>query len=271
MLSLHKHHITNVYVTIDELLPAVPQTAGRPAVLSTSEVITILVWMSGVEKCCTLKDAYHCIQRHYTAEFPRLPHYTTFVEHCHRAIPQLLWLVQQSLDTQASLRFIDSTFLEVCKLVRADSHKVAKNVASFGKNHQGWHYGFKLHISINHHNQLSSVVFTTASFHDAQALPKLLNKYTQLAVGDGGYTASVMHKRIWEDYGCIILSPPHPKQKRKLLTMWQHTLLTLRPKVECVFDYLKQHLGIVSSFPRSVNGYLLHYLRILLGYQLLSV
>lgn len=34
---------------------------------------------------------------------------------------------------------------------------------------------------------------------------------------------------------------------------------------------LKQHLHVQSSFPRSVQGYALHYLRVLLGYQLLML
>jgi len=52
---------------------------------------------------------------------------------------------------------------------------------------------------------------------------------------------------------------------------WQHKLLTFRSKIESVFDYLKEHLHLVSSFPRSVMGYLLHYVRILLAYLIMVV
>jgi len=114
------------------------------------------------------------------------------------------------------------------------------------------------------------LAFTPASGHDAQAMPRILNQQTKLAVGDGGYTASVMQRFIFQSYGAIIISPPHPKQKKKVMTQWQHALLTIRPKVESVFDYLKEHLHLVSSFPRSVMGYLLHYVRILLGYQIMA-
>jgi hypothetical protein len=161
--------------------------------------------------------------------------------------------------------------LEVCKLVRADSHKVAVNIAQFGKNHQGWHYGFKLHASVNTRRQLSAIYFTPANFHDAQAMSYILNSKTKLAVGDGGYTASVMKRFIWRKYGTIVISPPHPKQKKQLMTPWQKKVLRIRPKIECVFDYLKEHLHLVSSFPRSVDGYFVHYLRILLGYQVLAI
>lgn len=72
---------------------------------------------------------------------------------------------------------------------------------------------------------------------------------------------------LWERFGTIVVAPPHPKQKQKLLTAWQYLLLRLRSKIESVFDYLKEHLHLVTSFPRSPQGYLLHYLRILLAYQ----
>jgi hypothetical protein len=90
---------------------------------------------------------------------------------------------------------------------------------------------------------------------------------TRVAVGDTTYGARVMWEYLWETRRIFVLAPPHPKQKKKLLAQWQYKLLTRRPKIECVFDFLKSHLYLVSSFPRSVNGYLLHYLRILLGYQ----
>jgi hypothetical protein len=75
----------------------------------------------------------------------------------------------------------------------------------------------------------------------------------------------------WKKHGAFVLAYPHPKQKRKLMADWQQSLLGLRPKIETVFDYLKEHLHLVSSFPRSVGGYLFHYVRILLGYQVMTL
>lgn len=206
----------------------------------------------------------------YDKEFPIIPSYANFIKHAHRALPKLVWSLNQLLDSTAPLRIMDSTMLPVCKLIRADSHKVASGIAAFGKNHQGWHYGFKLHMSVNHKGQLSGLVFTPANEADSQQMPKILNKSAKIAVGDGGYTASVMQRHIWETYGTVIISPPHPKQKKKLMALWQHELLKFRPKIESVFDYLKEHLHLVSSFPRSVMGYLVYYVRIVLGYQIMA-
>jgi hypothetical protein len=50
---------------------------------------------------------------------------------------------------------------------------------------------------------------------------------------------------------------------------WQLPLLHKRVKVARTFDYLKEHLLLETSFPRSVQGYALHYIRVLLAYQLM--
>lgn len=271
MLSLQKHHIIALYVWVDDLIPKKDNSSlgGRPSILSNSELITILIWNALTVKQKNLKDIHKWISLYHKDDFPRLPKYSAFVDHCHRIIPYLIFFLNNILSKKAKIRFIDSTMLPVCKLVRANSHKVAKDIAAFGKNHQGWHYGFKLHASVDYKKRLCGLALTPANIHDAQKIPNLVNEHTKIAVGDGGYTASVMKNIIWEKYKCIIVSPPHFKQDKKLLTNWQKTLLQLRPKVESVFDYLKEHLNLVTSFARSVKGYIFHYLRTLLGYQIM--
>lgn len=100
--------------------------------------------------------------------------------------------------------------------------------------------------------------------------PYLINKQ-EILVGYTLYGASVMRKRIWKEYGTIIISPPFPKQNKKISTPWQNTLLNMRSKIESVFDYLKNHLHLVSSFPRSMSGYLIHYLSVLVSYQIMAL
>ena len=177
-------------------------------------------------------------------------------------------MLQLFLASDAQLRFADSTMLPVCKPIRADRHKVAKGVAQFGKNWQGWHYGFKLHAAIDHNNRLAAIVFTPANQHDAQEIERLVNDQTKILVGDSHYEASIMRKRIWKKHGTLIIAPPHYTQKKQLATDWQILLLHMRPKIEAVFGKLKEQHFLVTSFPRSVKGYFVHYLRTLLGYQM---
>jgi len=272
MSALQKHHIVDLFTWVDDTLPKVlpNPVGGRPAALSNSEVLTILIWDGLNEPHQTLKDTYRWIARDYGDCF-KLPRYQNFVEACHRNLPALVWLLQTLLRYDARLRFADSTMLQVCKNVRADRHKVAKGIAAWGKNWQGWHYGFKLHASIDHNNNLTGICFTPADVYDAQRMEELVRGKTKVLVGDSHYGASPMRERLWKKYGIIVIAPPHYKQTKKILTSFQHLLLTMRPKIEATFDYLKQHMHLVTSFPRSVKGYFVHYLRVLLGYQMKQV
>lgn len=271
-LSLQNHHITDLYVLVDDLVtePAKPR-GGRPPALRQSEVITILIWSSLTTPTKTLKQIHETTVRYHGHDFPRLPRYSKFVESCHRALPVLIHVLQSLLVTTAPIRLMDATMLPVCKLARAGTHRVAREVADYGRNWQGWHYGFKLHASINRTGQFCGLALTPANIYDAQMMPSILNGYTKVAVGDGTYNASVMRRIIARMYGTTVIAPVHPKQRRKIMAKWQEMLLRARPKIEAVFDYLKEHMGLVSSFPRSVRGYVLHYVRTLLGYQVMAL
>lgn len=265
------HHIVNIYVWVCEVAPdgAKPR-GGRPNLLRDSELLTLVIWNALTEVYSpNLKHLYHWIRTYHYGhgrEVLHLPHYPGFVAQMPRLVPKFRQLLDRLLASTSRLRFADSTMLEVCRLVRADRHRVAKTVAGFGKNHQGWHYGYKLHLACNARRQLCAVWFTAANEADVLQLRKLVNTRTDIVVGDGGYTACVTRRRLWRDFGCLVISPPRPRQ-RWLMASWQQRLLRQRPKVEAVFDHLKGQMHLVSSWPRSVHGYAVHYLRVLLGYQ----
>jgi hypothetical protein len=274
MLSLQSHHIADLYVWIDDLIPTQEKDlskGGRPQLLSESETISILVWNTLMLHQKNIKDIHRFTKAYLAEEFPRIPKYNTFLEHCHKVTPIMFSILEILLDKKSPIIFMDSTMVPVCKLKRADHHKVAKKFAKFGRNHQGWHYGFKLHASISESKTLTAIALTPANMHDAQMMPHLVNEYTKVGVGDSHYGARVMGRYLWEKYGTVFVAPPHFTQKKKMATPFQNKLLSDRSKIEAVFDILKEHLHFVSTFPRSVFGYLVHYVRILLGYQIMAL
>lgn len=272
MLFLHHHHIVDLYCWVADQLPERPVVkTGRPCLMNDQELITVLIWNTCTLRQKTLKDIHRTIQLYHEHDFRKLPSYQTFVRRAHALLPVMLTLLEQLLCSEETLRILDSTMLAVSKLHRADRHKVAKNIAQFGKNWQGWHYGFKLHASVSLDGRLCGICLTGANVYDAQAMTQILNHHCQVAVGDTLYGAKVMGAIIKERFGTVIIAPPWPSQKKKLATPWQLDLLNQRSKIECVFDYLKEHLHLVSSFPRSVKGYVLHYVRVLLGYQVMAL
>lgn len=267
MHAIQKQHIVDLFVWVDDSLPKRIQP-GRPSILTDSELLTILIWDGLTEPHKNLSSVYDWIAREYGDYFPKLPKYQNFVAHVHRLLPQMVWLLQSLLSHNAPLRFGDSTMLPVCKLIRANRHRVAKDVAQFGKNWQGWHYGFKLHAAIDQNNRLVALVFTPANQHDNQVMERLVNAQTRVLVGDSHYGGSVMRRRLWKRYKTVVIAPPHHTQRKKIATDWQMLLLHMRPKIEAAFGRLKEHYFLVTSFPRSVAGYFTHYVRVLLGYQM---
>jgi Transposase DDE domain len=187
MRTLRTHHILPLFVWIDDQLASPSKRVGRRPVLRDSEVVTILVFNLLTAQQQTLRQVYDWTRQYHRADFPKLPTYQNFVAHCHRLLPTLNALLGQLLQTKARLRFMDSTMLEVCRLVRRQWHRVAKGVARTGYNWQGEHFGFKLHVSIDNQGQLCAYTFTAASAHDTRAIPVLVNEHTKLAVGDSGY------------------------------------------------------------------------------------
>jgi hypothetical protein len=269
-LLLQRKHIVDLYCWIDDLVENTPATTGRPRLTTNTEIITLLVWNALVLRQKTLKDLYRFACLYHDQEFT-LGSYASFVRNCHDALPASFEFLNLLLSDTAPIRIMDSTMIPVCKLHRVDAYKVAKNLTAFGKNWQGWHYGFKLHASIDLQGRLSGIALTGANVYDAQAMLKILNEHCRIAVGDTLYGARVMGKKVREQYGTVIIAPPFPKQNKKIATGWQLDLLNARSKIETVFDYLKEHMHLVSSFPRSMSGYLVHYVRILLGYQIMAL
>ena len=268
-LFLQSHHIVDLFVVIDDaVVEPVRCRGGRPKLAKDSEIITLLIWncLSRTRQR-TLKDIFNWALMYHRRDVPKLGTYGAFVAHCQRLVPQLLDLLSQML-VPAEVQLVDSTKLPVCRNHRKDSYKVAAKLAGWGKNWQGFWFGFKLHAAVDLEGRLSNVTFTPADVYDGHVTPRLVRPETKVVVGDSHYGDKIARKKLWREHGVIVVAPLHYKQKAQVMAPWQQKLLDARVKVECTFDYLKEHLNLVSSFPRSKNGYMLHYVRILLGYQM---
>ncbi len=128
-LPLESHHIVGLRFWVGQHLSHRPHPhGGRPSVLSDDDLVTILVWNAIALHQKTMKDIWMFARIHLRSEFPAPPSYSAFVEHCHRVTPQMFRLLQQLLSTEEPIKLGDSTMLEVCKLQRADQHRVAKKI-----------------------------------------------------------------------------------------------------------------------------------------------
>src|SRR5215216_5635479 len=80
----------------------------------------------------------------------------------------------------AAVQFVDSTKLPVVRNYRADSYRVAAGLAAWGRNWQGFWFGFKLHAAVDAQGRLSSVAFTPADIYDGHVTEQLVRPETKV-------------------------------------------------------------------------------------------
>ena len=126
----------------------------------------------------------------------------------------------------------------------------------------GFFFGFKLHLAVDSSGQITGFHISKASHHDRRHAAKLLRRQTKTLVGDSHYGGKPLVAEL-AARGIRVVSNTNPSP-----TAADRLLLARRSLVESVFGTLKGKYRLVSSYCRSKAGYLLHYLRVLLGYQM---
>jgi hypothetical protein len=179
---------------------------------------------------------------------------------------------------RSQLKFIDSTPIPVCKVCRSSRHQTMKGLASKKKSTTGWFYGLKLHLICDENYHLESLKFTTGRVDDREVLEEVREKIkdtnfspktatnipdTKL-VADAGYVSTQEEGKFWQK-GVYFLTATR-KNMHTLANLYQQKLMNMRSKVETVFSSLKDKYQLITSIPRSINGYLAHYIRSLFGY-----
>jgi Transposase DDE domain len=262
------------YCVIDDLLKAVgyeKHNIGRPSTLSASETITIMLFQSSYE-IQTMK-ALHKLASVYLKNDIKVPSYSNFVKamNYYSYIASIIIVVLLELNKSVSTRvkFVDSTILPVCKVYRQYSHKVMKSLATKGKSTLGWFYGLKLHIVCDTNGILCAIHFTTGSVHDVTAVDQLLRYITEsILVLDAGYVSK--DQQCKESNKCNVYLNAVRANMKVIATIWQQILMNQRSRIETLFDVLKERFHLVTSLPRSINGYLAHYIRSILCYMLIG-
>lgn len=263
-------NIVESFTILDDLtvlLQLNKQTSGRKPSLSLSEVATISLIRSeyGIR---TWKGTYKLLKTRFKKEF-KLPSYKSFVllmNHNAKIILVLLNILLQINRKKAGIiKLIDSTSLPVCKNIRIPRHKTCKRIATRSKTTMGWFYGLKLHLVSDLRGNILYIRFTTANVDDRVVLNRLLDKIkNSFVVADAGYCSKPLEEKASRNNNILITCLR--KNMKKMATFLDICLLNLRPRIETLFSILKERLGLVTSLPRSINGYIAHYIHVIFGY-----
>ncbi len=234
---------------------------GPISKLSDLELLTILAFDGLVEQHQSLRGIYNYIAREYSDCF-RLPTYQNFARRSLLLAPKISRLLK-SLITKTETVFADSTSLAVCHPIRANHYRtLTKRTVGFSKNLMGFFFGFKLHLAVDERGCLVGFYLSKGSHHDRRHAAKLVWAETKTLVGDSHYGGKPLVGELAAK-GVRVVSNANPDP-----TPEDRSLLRKRSLVESVFGTLKGKYKLVTSYCRSKAGYLLHYLRVLLGYQI---
>jgi len=217
------------------------------------------------------KQFYRFIRTYHTGDFPNISNYQNFIASmnhlsCFAAVMlQGLMHFFRTITGLNGVKIADSTKLEVCKVKREFTHKVAKSVAHKGKSSMGWFYGFKLHIVCNELMQILGIKITPGNTDDRKGLDMMWSKIFGSIIADAGYLGKNWFEKA-RFLGKHLFTAVKANMK-KIMTEVQHQLLNLRQRIESVFSVLKVRLGLETSLPRSVLGHFAHYLWCITAYQ----
>jgi len=233
--------------------------AGRKSMLCTSEYMLIILIKHSFS-IRTNSSLYFLIKHYGFAKlFSTFPSYQQFNEGIRRSLPYLIGLttliIKSNKNKKALYHLVDSTPIPVCSNGHRYNVKIDKKFASAGKNLNGWFYGFKLHLIVNHNLDIMGLKITNGSTKDFKVLDgDMVKNLIGWIVGDKGYISSETSSRLAKQ-GLILLVKPRKNMKKYPATKWQNFLFAQREKIEGIFGVLKLRFNLVTNLARSIDGF----------------
>jgi len=198
--------------------------------------------------------------------------YKTLVVNLNRwaslALVIITLLIKINRKNQHIVKHIDSTDIPVCLLKNGKYHKTMQGLASYGRGSKGMCFGLKMHIITDLRRKILAIKFAGANVNDRMLVIPLSRDLMGIFVADGGYLSKRLQNEFYQEHGRILLAKPRATMK-KIMTKFEEYLCRTRMLIELNFRNLKMFYGLITSLPRSINGYLANYIYSLLAYQII--
>lgn len=233
---------------------------GRKPKLTNSEAVTCAI-LKQKQNIATKKSLWEILE-------PPLS-YQKFVNALNRVAPYLARITAALLSLAQRdahlIKFTDATDIPVCLIKNARHHKTMEGLAAWSKTGKGSFFGLKLHLSADVKGKALALKFTPGNSDDRAIFKKMNKKLKGLFIADAGYVSKDLERDFFIENERMIITAMRSNMK-KVATAAHIALLNLRMRVEIHFRVLKLCYGLVTSFPRSIDGYLGHYLSAICAY-----
>src|SRR3989338_4410650 len=196
--------------------------------------------------------------------------YKTLVVNINRFAKQALMILAAIMKINRPnshiVKHTDSTELPVCLAKNGYRHKVMQGFAKWGKSSKGWFFGLKMHITTDLNRKLLAVRFSPGNTSDSKVFMDLNKDISGIFVADAAYLSRELSEEIYKLGKGIMFAKPR-KNMKKIITDFQFHLYNTRMLIEINFRNLKAFHNLITSLPKSVNGYFANYIYSILAYQ----
>lgn len=263
-MSLILQKLKHIVTQIAEKLQLFPEAkkSGRPLAIKREDALAYALYQHRSTRA-TKKSVYDDFKKKLRCT------YKTFVVSINRAaraaLPLLAALMRMNRSHAHPVKYTDSTDVPVCLNKNATRHCTMRHFASWGHSGKGFYYGLKMTLTRDDEGKLLGLKFTRGNANDRDIFRSINKDIGGILVADAGYVSKQLEKDMYVEGKRWCLIRPL-KKMRKLAEAWQLALYEGRFKIEFDFRNLKLFHGLVTSLPRSVDGYLGNYLFALLSF-----
>jgi hypothetical protein len=181
------------------------------------------------------------------------------------ALKILFIVMRKGRDANCPVKFTDSTDLPVCLKRNGKRHRTMRGLAAWGNSGKGFYFGLKMTMTRDDDGRILSLVFSPANTSEQRTFKHANKDIGGIIVADAGNRGVEKEMNVDGVRWCLV--KPY-KNMKKLATSWQLALYRRRYQIEFDFRSLKMFHGLVTSLPRSVNGYIGNYMLALLSFVL---
>ena len=255
-MSSIEHHLTELYVFIDDFLTIHPALAhwrlsphDQPA-FADAEVLTMAL-LQGCLGVASLKQTYRLVAHNCRSAFPHLCSYQQWMARLQaltNTIRALLSATMQRPGGSAAFYLIDAKPLPVCHRLRHGRVRLLREDGAYwGKTSKGWFFGFKLHVLRPIEGRIVNVVLTPGNWDDRAPVLTLLEGVDGgVTLGDLGYRGRQRAEEWAEEAEMLVLTRADAPQQKFLLAQ-------VRQAIETSFSQL-WYKFVDRVFSRSWRG-----------------
>lgn len=145
-----------------------------------------------------------------------------------------------------------------------------KEFAEWGHSGKGWFYGLKLGLTTDLFDRMLGILLAPGNADDREMFRQINRGLKGIFVADAGHISKKLEQDflIENEYIERILFAKQKKNMKKIVSAFQKFLYDTRQRIELNFRNLKMFYGLVSSLPRSIDGYFANYIYSILAYVL---